>query len=74
MRCETCFYSTKTKVIDPITVAFGKTCDSSSKEILRNSGLLDYDEITKCYYAGKPQVVNGSEDWCYQWKEKVEVN
>lgn len=69
MKCETCFYSKKTKVFDPV-VASIEYSSPTYKKMLEKVGLSPTQEITKCHYAGKPQVVDASEDWCYQWRKK----
>jgi hypothetical protein len=69
MKCETCFFSKTTKVFDPVVASIAY--DSPyAKEMMEKVGLSSTSEITKCHYAGKPQVVDASGDWCYQWKKK----
>lgn len=69
MKCETCFVSKTTKVFDPVvaSIAYGSP---DAKEMMEKIGLSGTTEITKCHYVGKPQIVDASKDWCYQWKMK----
>ena len=69
MKCETCFYSKKTKVFDPVIASMSGS-SPNTKEMMEKIGISSTSEITKCHYGGKPEVVNASEDWCYQWRKK----
>jgi len=65
--CSNCYYSKTYDLCDPIIEAF---IENSSVKDLARKVLSSTTKVTKCHYAGKPQVVNGKEDWCHQWKEK----
>ena len=64
-RCSSCRYSRSTQVIDPI-YASGLLSEYSN---LGEKILPSTRTITKCHLQGKPQVVDGDNDWCYQWRD-----
>jgi hypothetical protein len=70
--CKDCFYSETKEIIDPVTNAFGNIVSNDNKELMRNVGLSHPAKVIKCHYAGKPQIVDGNTDWCYQWKPNRE--
>lgn len=65
--CKNCRYSVTTEIIDPITVSYGENAQSSVKEMMRGTGLLEPTRRVRCHYAGVPQIVDGDGDWCHQW-------
>lgn len=64
-RCSSCRYSRSTQVIDPI-YASGLLSEYSD---LGEKILSSTRTIIKCHLQGKPQVVDGDNDWCYQWRD-----
>jgi hypothetical protein len=63
-RCSSCCYSRSTQVIDPV-IASRLLSEYSD---LAENFLPSTRTITKCHLQGKPQVVDGDNDWCYQWR------
>lgn len=69
-KCKTCYYSEEVRVVDPVVVSLANNATTEVREFMENCGLSGENVVTKCHYAGKPQIVSGSEDWCHQWREK----